>query len=520
MALAYIPPGVNVEELTSPSVSPLLATSALVCLVGVAQGYQVGTTQVVFPTGVAPQTITAPPGGAFVAVSGTQSFESVKNLTDPTAGSQTSQGGYKQGTGSYVAGAGPDFSATIAANGATATITPITGGPLATNGGAVQITYRFLPDMYYSATRLDSQALVERRFGPAYDATGVVTPLSAAASIAFQNGAASVVIQPLFKLTDPANPLSPRVQPTTAEAANAAQWQATFAGLRDVEDVNVLVPVFGQSDAGSSTTIVNNILNAAQDHVHYMQTQGQYMVMIGGHDSAEDPAVGTANELRTQSQVMRDRYGGAQAESTVIVSPSRFTRALPTVTNTIITVGGQFMAAAIAGMLASRPTSATLTRKQVAGFATVADARDKGGKDADGNAGLMVIEQKGTAIQVRHAITLSNNTTAQRELSVVRSKHRMIESLRQTIDTQIIGSVPADGNAPFLVKNAVIGVLEALRGTAELVDYQGVQARTLVGDPTTVEVRFSYLPAFPLNFVHIVFSVDLTGATTIDLNTV
>jgi len=96
----------------------------------------------------------------------------------------------------------------------------------------------------------------------------------------------------------------------------------------------------------------------------------------------------------------------------------------------------------------------------------------------------------------------------------------MIESLRQTIDTQIIGSVPADGNAPFLVKNAVIGVLEALRGTAELVDYQGVQARTLVGDPTTVEVRFSYLPAFPLNFVHIVFSVDLTGATTIDLNTV
>lgn len=520
MALAYIPPGVNVEELTSPSVSPLLATSAQVCLVGAARGYQVGTTQVVFPPGTTPVTVTAPLGGAFLSVSGTQVFESVKNLTDPTAGSMINQGGYEQGTGAYVADEGPDFTAAVAAGGGTATITPIAGSPLAVDGGAVSVTYRYLPENYYVATRLDSQALAETRFGPAFDANGIITPLTAAAAIAFQNGAASVVIQPVFRLTDPVNPGSARIQPTAAELADATNWTATFAGLRDVEDVNVLVPVAGQSDANSSTTVVNGLLNVAQDHVHYMKTQGQYMVMIGGMDSSEDATVATAGDLRTQAGVMRDRYGGETAESTVLVSPSRFTRPLPTVTNTQIVVGGQYMAAAVAGMLASRPTSATLTRKQVAGFSGVADTRDKSGKDQDGDAGLLVVEQKGTAIQVRHAITLSNNTTAQRELSVVRSKHRMIESLRQTIDTQIIGSVPADGNAPFLVKNAVIGVLEALRGTAELVDYQAVQARTLTGDPTAVEVRFSYLPAFPLNYVHIVFSVDLTGSTTIDVGTV
>lgn len=517
MALAYIPPGVNVEELTSPSVSPILATNAQVCLVGLARGYQVGTTQVVFPPGVAPQTITAPLGGAFVRVSGTQVFESATNLTDPRAGAG-GEGTYTEGAAADTADA--DFFTTVAAGGATATVTPIVDSSLDTDGGTVVFTYRYLPENYYSATRIDGMAVAESRFGPAFDEAGIVTPLTAAASIAFQNGASDVVIAPLFKLTDGANPLSVRIQPTDAEAAASAQWDATFFGLRDIEDINVLVPVAGQSFISFNDTAVRDVFFSAQAHVHYMAGEGQLMVLVAGEDSAGNVANATATTLRDHAGQLRDRFGGARAEQTVLISPSRFRRQLPSSQNVTFMVGGQYMAAAVAGMLASRPTSATLTRKQVAGFLEVSDPRNKEAKNQDAAAGLHVIEQKGSALQVRHSITLDNTSTARRELSVVRSKHRMIESLRQTIDTQIIGMVPANGNAPFIVKNAVVGVLETLRGRGELVDYTGVQARNLVGDPTAVEVRFSYMPAFPLNYVNIVFSIDMTGSTTFEATAV
>jgi len=517
MALAYIPPGVNVEELTSPSVSPILAANAQVCVVGLARGYQVGTTQLVFPPGTDPQTITAPEGAVFVRVSGTQVFESATSLTDPRAGTGQ-QGTYAEGAAADTADS--DFFSTVAADGKTVTVTPIADGALDTDGGTVVFTYRYTPSNYYTATRVDNMAVTEARFGPAFDEAGIVTPLTAAVSMAFQNGASSVVVAPLYKLTDPTDNLSLRIQPTASEAAAAAQWDATFYGLRDIEDVNVIVPVAGQSIANFDDTAVRDVLFSAQAHVHYMAGEGQLIMLVAGEDSSGDVADATAETLRDHAGQLRDRFGGARAEQTILISPSRFRRQLPSSNNVTFVVGGQYMAAAIAGMLASRPTSSTLTRKQVSGFLEVSDPRNKEAKNADAAAGLHVIEQKGSAIQVRHSITLDNTSTARREVSVVRAKHRMIESLRQTIDTQIIGSVPANGNAPFIVKNAVVGVLETLRSRAELVDYRGVQARNLTGDPTAVEVRFSYMPAFPLNYVNIVFSIDMTGSTTFEATTV
>ena len=218
--------------------------------------------------------------------------------------------------------------------------------------------------------------------------------------------------------------------------------------------------------------------------------------------------------LRTHATTVAARYGGEMAEQTVLISPSKFYRLTPTAESTQIAVGGQYMAAAIAGMVASRPVSQSLTRKIVSGFSAVGERRELQDKNTDAAAGLVVIEPKATAIQIRHGITTNvSGGASKREISVVRAKHVVIESLQDTIETQIIGQVIADGDAPLIVRSAVISVLEELRLASDIVEYGDVQAAQQSLDPTVIEVRFSYRPAFPVNYVNIVFSLDLTTGT-------
>ena len=174
-------------------------------------------------------------------------------------------------------------------------------------------------------------------------------------------------------------------------------------------------------------------------------------------------------------------------------------------------VGGQYAAAAIGGMIASRAVYQPLTRQALSGFSQLGEVRTKSGKNADAAVGLMVIEDKDGLVQVRHAVTMDTSSTPARELSVVRAKHRVIESIRQTIDDQIIGQVVADGDAALVVRSAIIGVLDQLRSERDIVSYSDVQSRVASLDPTTIEVRFSYAPAFPVNYVNVVFSLDLSG---------
>jgi hypothetical protein len=239
-----------------------------------------------------------------------------------------------------------------------------------------------------------------------------------------------------------------------------------------------------------------------------MQGQDEYIIALFGEDSSASNTVAQQATLQTHASTLRGRYGGILAEQTVLVSPSKFSRSLPN--GVALSVGGQYAAAGISGMLASRPTSSALTRKVISGFSAVTDGRSLSAKNADAAAGLFVIEQKGGIVLVRHSITLDQTTSARRELSVVRAKHRMIESVKDTIDRQIIGQIIADANATQTVSATVTAVLEQLRLNRDLVDYSAVDARLLSLDPTTIQVRFSYRPSFPLNYVDIQFSVDLT----------
>jgi len=488
--MAYTPPGVTVQEYSEQVVSTLLAAPASICLVGRAQGYQTRTDAITL-TGTTAVTL---PGIPSTAVLTSGSIVSVMDAVSPGLAPE----GYVSAT-DYVFNASAH---TIARNSA--------GG--IPDGNTVYVTYKYTPNDYYLPIRLSNLADIQNRFGNAYNnaGTAINSRLTYAAELAFENGAVDLTLLPFFY-----NNSGVRQEPSDVQAAAASNWAENFVALRDIPGINIIVPVVGQSDASVGDSNQLGVIQALQDHIKFMNTEQQYIVGIVGEDSSASSSVAQKATIINHAGVISGRYGGGLAEQMVIVSPSKFTRSVPTTSGGTLTVGGQYMAAAIAGMIAGRDVSSSLTRKLVSGFASVADLRTKADKNADATAGLTVIEQRGLSIVVRHGITLNTTGgTAKREISVVRAKHRVVESVRDTLESQIIGQVIADGQAPIAVQMAVINVLDQLRSANDIVSFQNVQARALTTDPTVIEVRFAYRPSFPVNYINVGFSLDLTSGTT------
>lgn len=490
----YVPPGVSISETVDPSISPLLATASTVALVGLAEGTITKTDVIVLK---AEEAVTLPG----VEANDTMATKAIIKVTDaitPSISEELSEGKYAEGKTGFI------FSNTAH------TLKRGTESAIP-DGSTVYVTYSYTPASYFEPVLMSSLTDVTNRFGSIYEENGTTinSVLSYGASIAFENGAQEIILQPLFHLNS-----GVREQPTSTQAAEVANWADNFSNLRDLNAVNLLVPVVGQSAANVSDSVQLQILQAAQDHVKFMKTQQQYIMLVGGEDSSISSSVAQKGTLRTHANTLAARYGGELGEQTVLISPSKYFRSTPTTEGTQIAIGGQYMACAIAGMIASRNVSSSLTRKSVAGFVSVGERRELADKNADAAAGLLVVEPKGNSIQIRHGITI--NTTggaAKREISVVRAKHVVVESLQDTIESQIIGQVIADGDAPLIVRSTVISVLEELRLAADIVGYNDVQAAISTLDPTVIEIRFSYRPAFPVNYVKISFSLDLTTGT-------
>lgn len=491
MALAYQPPGVtSITETVDPTIAPLLAVSASICLVGLAQG-EITQTDAVTLEGTTEEIL---PGVPLDATMAADAIISVVDALDP--------GNAPEG---YVADDDYVFDEvahTIVRNGGGAIPSP----------GTVYVTYTYVPADYFRPIRLGNMQDIEQRFGSAYDVTGTVinSPLTFAAGVAFENGATDVVLLALSY-----NNSGTLQQPTDVQAAASSTWATNFAILRDIEDINLIIPVVGQSQPNVGDSEQLAIEETLQDHAKFMATQGQMIVGIIAEDSSASNTVAQPAILQAHAQTLAARYGGALSEQMVFVGPSKFTRSTPSSTTGTIFVGGQYMASALAGMIAARPVSQALTRQTIAGFTSVALARTKAEMNADAQVGICVIWQRGSLVQVRHGITIDNTATPKREISIVRAKHRVMESVRATMEEQVIGQVIADGEAPTLVAAITSGILDDLRTAGDIVDFSAVSARTLSLDPTQIEIRFSYRPAFPVNYISVIFSLDLTTGNVV-----
>lgn len=437
---------------------------------------------------------------------------SVYSATDPAEGANEGKGfkKYEAGTGAWKEDRAEN------------SVVRINGGLIGANQ-LVNVTYEYVPAGYYNPIRLFGVSEVVNRFGSpeGKNELGELTsPLSLAAQKAFESGASNVILQPLFKLSSGTEPeydengfIINAEQPLALAVAEPTTWGKTLKALDTVQAIDLIVPVVGQGNAegkvndGIITAIIKEFLGYEQKR----EVEEKFIFGVFGEDGTSGEALTAA--VYKHAQEIRSYAGGALASHNVLLNINNVGISL--IQGSEASVGAQYVAAAVAGAMASRPVASSLTRKGITGFTKVKTLKTTTQKNEDAEEGLMVIEQvQNGQIRCRHAITLDTGHGASRsEVSVVRAKFLMVESVKETLENQVIGQIIADGNSPIIVRSAIVGVLSALQSAGDLVDFKTPVVALATTEPTTITASFSYRPAFTLNYIDIAFSLDLSSQT-------
>lgn len=363
-------------------------------------------------------------------------------------------------------------------------------------GTVVWVTYESVSVDYFSVRTFTNPTDISNIYGPALSGPGDVTdptyepinsPLTLASEIAFANGAAEVMLVPL----------------NTDAAANSnnvvSAIKEAYSKISSNYSASVIVPLTdGLSDSDAIVAAAD-----LRGHLASSSNAGYYRVGIFGQpiESTSNPA-----ELVGSGGVSYERLIVAYA------SPEGMTyRTQSPGSNDRLMVGHQYLAAAYGGRMASLPVQQSLTRQRVAGFAGIGTAPSVTQKNSWAAAGVALteVDRQGRVI-VRHGTSTDRSNLVSSEPSLVRARDVMVSLIQSGLDnSDLIGSAMTE-DSPLSVKSVVSGVLEYCQANGTFVGYRDLQSRIAATQPSIIEVRFSYRPSFPLNYIMVTFSVDLS----------
>ena len=474
----YQPPGVYVEEASPALVSVGGVAPSVVAIVGPSVGYRTAT-----------ETVT---------------LSDTTPVTLRHRGINLSEGFVVSGTGGTVyestdftltvqAGADGDVSQT-ADN--TATIARTDTGTIP-NGATVYVSYRYTDSNYHQPLRATDLDEVIAAFGPALNLTTseIVSPLTLAAKFAFDNGAASVVLVA-----------------TSGGATSVTLEQLTtgYSALNAVPDANLVVPlpvgITGTTDAPGDVAEVGGGLKT------FIDAQSALGVTRTG-------VVGLERTVTIDPADVVDSY---RSRRVMHAHPNRVLYYNGSA-NTTIEVSGYYLAAAYAGRIASQPVAEPLTKKRVRGFAGVPSSllaqMTTARKNTWSNQGVAVTEvtRQGTMV-VRHGTSTDRASVQTREFSLVRARDALVALIQDTLDNSgLVGSY-IEADTLTRINGVIEGILETAMTNDFIVGYSDVKTRQISAEPSVIEVKFRYKPAYPLNYIVVSFSINTETGETTDLD--
>lgn len=497
----YVPPGVYVQDTSTPVVTPTGSAASLVTIVGAASGYETVTERIAI--------LNAP--GLGLANRGV--------FTTSAAGPPPIAAPVVRTASGLILTAGVDYNFTTDTSGGGGAPNAIAllvrlpvGGPTtatpngALNGDLVTVTYSFTDPDYYTPTLFADYDSLAATYGTALAATApgdanvsqVTSPLTFAAKVAFENGAGQV----LALATNP------------GDGDLRTQLQNAYAKILSDARVSIIVPlmvdgmVFGGSTSDAHTaSAVQNMISDARLHCDVSAAGGFGRIAIVGPDRTYDS---TTTPFPALAKSVADKR-------VVLAYPNRLLAFNPATASTI-EVGGMYLAAAYAGQLAYNPVARGLTRMPVRSFTglppLISQAMTKSANDAMSQAGVAVTEvNRSGQLVVRHGVTTDPSSLTFREISLVRIGDTLLSLVQSGLDFVGLIGQPIDAEMPTRVKGAISSILEQARLSAVILAWGNLlvkQQNLPSGDPTVIEVKFAYRPAVPLNYVEVSFAIDLT----------
>lgn len=478
----YSPPGVYVQETPTTQVTSTGIPPADVAIVGPGIGYQTYTEQV---------TITQ--DGVPLAQQGIDTASVVVVRAD-TQATLTVSADY---TVTKDSGSGQTYQTSVAW---------VQGGAL-TADTLVTVTYTYTNPDYYTPRVLDNYGDVKAIFGEplalAAPTAGdssyvpVTSPLSLAAKIAFENGAGELI---LCAATPPDSSLTDQAQISAAKRTALAD---AYAKIATDYSASIVVPVTD----GLQNTDTAGAGNDLRAHVESCSADGYYRIGLLGFD----PAVTTAPDTIISSGSFADaRMVFAYASASGM---SYYNGAA----NQNLTLGHQYLAAAYAGLLSSLPVQQGITRQLIRSFSGIAGTPVSNSlKNRYATAGVAVTETDRLGNTVcRHGITtLGPSNITSGEISLVRTGDYLLQLVQIGTEQAGLIGTPINQGTPDAIKSVVAGLLEHASTIGAILGYTGLAVRQQSVNPSVMEVAFSYQPAYPINYISIVFSIDTTTGLT------
>ena len=487
----YISPGVYVQDVSTPIVTPVLVPSRVLTLVGPATGYRTAVQSLLISSATA--TALTYSGAFLTAQSGPPAI--------PAPVVATASGAVLALGTDYALTAIPDPSGDPTL--ARATITRVSTSTAIANGQQVFITYSYADGTYFRPQSFTDPQSVINAYGQPFlsavpaapNASQVANPLSLAAQVAFANGATTLLCVAL-------NP---------GDGTFLQQYASAYAKVASQVAATIVVPVFADDLTSSPTTVAALLQTLAQETDAAMWSAYNdgfpRMAIIGlprNYGEADIPVPTLAASIGSRRTVL------AYPEVVQLYNG---------VTTQVVQASGCYLAVALGAVLSSLPVSTGLTGQVIKGTSGLSPADVARMTPAFMNSlaasGVLVCGLNFSGVLAcRQGLTTDMSAQNFQEISLVRQSDSLLLAVSQGLmGSGLIGS-PITATTVSTVQEAVIGVLEAAIGASVIQAYSSlsvIQQTYPTGSPTIIAVTFSYAPAIPLNFITVQMSVNLSS---------